>query len=144
MAVYNDDEITDLTKAIGVLPVRDALPIPVGKIPTHATQIVNDGTVIENEVQMHQVTGGKTLYLTAFTLDIDNRSAAPAYVRLKVTNSVGNIQYAFASISTGLAVGNSMSLALSPPLEIPATFKIFLQSAYADVTARGFIHGYEL
>jgi len=144
MAVYNDDEITDLTKVVGVLPVRDALPIPVGKIPDHGTQIMRDDIATNSDVEMYQVTGGKILYLTAFTLSIDNRSEGNAYVRLKITDSGDSLLYAFASVSAGPGSGNSMNLALSTPIEIASTYKIYCQSAYLLVTARGFIHGYQL
>lgn len=144
MALYNDDEITDITKVSGVLPVRDALPIPVGKIPTHATQIIASQTKADGIEIVHTVTAGKTLYLSSVAISIDNSAAVSGRGRVFIYNATPIEVYRIFSLRALIDAGIGQSLSFLPPMELAASWSIRVESSLAAVNVTCFIHGYEL
>jgi len=131
-------------RMIGVLPSQGASPIPVGKIPDGAIQVIESGAVNNSTAELHEVSAGTTFYLTTVTLGIRNNNAAAQFIYLEVRN-VGDVaQYSLFTNGMGAGQGGSCSATFNPPLEIPAGWDIFLTSLVANMAGYATIHGYEL
>lgn len=129
--------------SIEVEPKPGADPIPVGKIPDGATQIAKSLAISTGTGTIHEVTAGKTLYLSLAVATTYNYSGGVADTVMKVTNAADADQFLFARHRTQDDVGLSTPMPFSPPLELPAGWKIKLYSSVADGRILGFIHGYE-
>lgn len=137
-------KITNLVRTIGIIPTRNADPIPVGKIPDGGTQVAKEGSAAGADVIVHTVTSGKTLYLSACSLGIKNGLASTSSGYLGVRNASDTWQYML--LYTGVVAndGKTALLSFPIPLEIPAGYDIVANSSDADVQVYAFIHGYEM
>lgn len=144
MALYNDDEITDITKVSGVLPVRDALPIPVGKIPTHATQIIEYDAADNDEPTIYTVPSNKVFYFTHYSFSIYNTAASAGGGRLAIYNDTPALWKEIVRMIVLTNSGFAVSGVFNPPLELAEDFIIKVTSWAANTLVTGFIHGYEL
>lgn len=134
---------TNQVRMVGVVPARNADPVPVGKIPDDGTQVAVQGLAANQTTTIHTVTAAKTLYLSLAAVGVRNNNAANQSVYLRVTDGVDALQYDLFGFSVAASQGASDSHSFMPPLEIPAGWKLKVISADADVRAHAFIHGYE-
>jgi len=134
---------SDRIKMFGVLPSQGADPIPVGKIPDGATQILED-TVATNETAIiHTVNSGKTLYLVTWVLSA--YLLANGYIALRIRNTEDTITFdlALTFITGGTTVPAIIGSAI-PPIEVPEGYDIVIFSSVAGLSAQGGIFGYEM
>lgn len=133
----------DQVRMLGVLPSQGADPIPVGKIPDGGTQIIKDGAVADGLQVVHTVTSGKTFYLsTAYGANY-NTSGGAGYVQILVTDDEDATQYLLLRLRLAADGSISETMSFLPPLEIPAGYKIKINSDAANVAGYALIHGYE-
>lgn len=137
-------KISNQVRMIGVLPSEGADPIPVGKIPDDGTQIAVRGYVGAGTVEVHQVDGSKTLYLSAAVLSGFNIEAAGKYVSFAVTDGSDSLQYYIISHTMITASQFFLPLQWAPPLEINPGYKIKITASHANAPLNVFIHGYEV
>lgn len=134
----------NIPRMVGVRPAHNADPIPVGKIPHLGSQLVRGTHADNNTVIIHTVTIAKTLYLSLAVHTIQNYSGASGNSDFYVTNAEDAVQYYFSRLASLDDYGHGVSLPFLPPLEIPAGYKIIVNSSGATVVANVFLHGYEM
>lgn len=134
---------TNQVRMVGVIPSRNASPIPVGKIPDDATQVTKRGSATNTTTVIHPVTASKTFYLSTLIFFADV-TAAGYTAEIFVTNGQGATQYNLIYL-TCRAVGQiGTSPSFNPPLEIPAGWDICAKSNGTQIVCDGFVHGYEV
>lgn len=114
-----------------------------GVRPAHkGTQIVKVAQPTAQTLNVHEVSAGKTLFLTTASL---SKWGNMGFGNLLVTNSGLTIQYYILIVESLTAVGHIATnpINFSPPLEIPAGWFVRCQATGAGSIAYGFIHGWE-
>lgn len=135
---------TDKIRMIGIIPFQGADPIPVGKIPDGGTQVTEEGYAVNQVTLIHTVTATKTLYLSYASMGISNESAVIEVCSLQITDGADNVKYHLFWSGCGNKAGIIVAGSFMPPIEIPAGYKIKLNSTAADLKSNAFIHGYEI
>lgn len=135
---------TNEVRMRGVIPARNAEPIPVGKIPDLATQVVKQSSASGATATIHTVTAAKTLYLNTVIFSIYNVQTNVATLWMGVTNDSDTVQYYFFYTSVTSKEPFAVPATFFPPLEIPAGWKVKVYSNVSNAIAYGFLHGYEV
>jgi len=140
-----DFEIFDVGKALGITGFVNTVASP----RSGHTQVATSSLVTGAIHVLHTVTAGKTFYLVGAFLNGANSGAAAALGTLYVTNAADALQYIILYHELVSIVGQFIgkdSSTYNPaiPLEIPAGYKIKLESTGAAFNAYGFIQGYEV
>ena len=131
-------------RAAGVLPFANADPIPVGKIPDGATQVIKFSSAINAVAIIHTVTPDKTLYLTYFTCLCHNNAGVVRTLSLAVRNTLDVLRY---FLVESYMLGNGyvpFTGSLLPPLEITGGDDIYVSSNGENSAITATIHGYEI
>lgn len=159
-------KILNEAQMVGVVPFQGADPIPteesspltsiqvelkpgadpilVGKIPDGATQIIVSDEAHNDIRVLRVVTAEKTLYLSSINTVFSALVAGDFRGFLFVTDNGDNTQYNlvyFRIHNQGTLV---IAESFTPPLEIPAGWKVKVRSEAANCYTSGCIHGYEI
>ena len=139
--------LTEGNKArmIGIRPSVNADCIPVGKKPSLGTQVIVSDVVVNATNTIYTVSANKTLYLATCALGYTclNVSASGG---IFVTNATDDIQYYLAyhlGILANFNRDGSNVLTFLPFCEIPAGYKVKIESNHVSLGVTGFIFGYE-
>lgn len=135
------EQATPVNLKAQIFPGDSANPIPVGKIPDGAVQVVNSDHVSDGAVVLHTVSAGKTFYLTHCSIDATGDADGFAYIAVRNTDDVDQYMILHAAGHTGFGVTSSP--VFIPPIEIPSGWDVTLYSP-STYTSYGFVHGYEL
>jgi len=130
--------------SIQVEPKPNAGPIPVGKIPDGASQIIRTGQAINEISVFYTVSAGKVLYLAYYQVFLSNTSGASASLNLRIRDDGdvfwANIAFHYHPLDFVFGYsGNFM-----PPLEIPENYDIYVSSERPLTSIVAVIHGYEM
>lgn len=136
-------ESTPLT-SIQVEPKANAGPIPVGKIPDTATQVIADNSAENATVEIYEVSAGKTLYLTCAIVGGKNNAATAQLVYVQVRDGDDNTQYSLFVYGLAVDGGGGSSATFNPPLEIPESWDIIVGTIVAGCVGYATLHGYEM
>lgn len=126
-----------------IFPGPNAGPIPVGKIPDDGTQVILSGSELNSGSIIHTVDSEKTLYLCHYQVQTVNWSAGVADTYLQVDNASDLHQYYIVRHYMRVDGNILSSHGFFPPLEIPAGYKVRLESDAASCMIFATIHGYE-
>lgn len=129
-------------KWVGIRPTdpEENIPIKAGL----KTDIAKSNSVSNGVANIHIVTTGKTLNLTAARFFVRNTSGATGTARMEVRNASGVVQYDLFALDCQTGVDVASSLSIFPPLEISADWDIQVRSGQANVGVFGFMCGYEV
>jgi len=114
-----------------------------GVRPAHdGTQIAKNATITDGVVTIHDVTVGKTFFLTDWVFHI-NASAVPHFGSLYIATPVPVTVFTISFIRLDAIGQQTLSCAYFYPIEIPATYLIRIASSDAAADVSGFVHGWE-
>ncbi len=136
-------KIIDEARMIGVLPSQGADPIPVGKIPDGATQILKRGNADDSVTTIYTVTAGKTLYLCFACMGYLTVAAGVGQLYLLDGESVVLMDI-FLETVLAAGAGRPNIASFFPPIELPGNYMIRMNSSAAGLGVYGSIYGYEL
>ena len=128
--------------SIQVEPKPNAAPIPVGKVPDGAVQVMASGGADGSTVIVHTVTAGKILYLLFSVVYITADGSDWVYFSVRDGDDVP--KYYFISLTTTATMLNFITMNWPVPIEIPAGYDIVVHSSLAGCVLTSFIFGYEM
>jgi len=114
----------------------------VGVRPAHdGTQVLERGSADNATVVLYTVPAGKVFYLCHAWLNVQGVAAGSVYLAIyDGVPAVWRLLYTTAvPINTFYTVGEGNYY---PPIEIPTTYSLRINSVGANCTARGLIHGW--
>jgi len=129
---------------VGVLPSQGALPIPVGKIPDGATQILTFKDTDNTTEDVYRVTVGPVFYLCAITTGVWNASGAARVVFVRICDDGDVVKYLITYTQVAANGFYTLPTTFWPPLEMPVGWYIEQSSPALNCVLVTSIFGYEI